>query len=60
MLIFVWEAASRSEYEQIHVNDPSLTRHSWAINWVLFFALPALLVMLFGIAANSRPPGAGS
>ncbi|MEJ6023374.1 hypothetical protein [Ramlibacter sp. PS4R-6] len=51
---FTWEAASRREYETIHSKDPTLNRVTWVLNWGLFFALPAYLVLLWGLAANLR------
>ncbi|MBC5764226.1 hypothetical protein [Ramlibacter albus] len=54
LVAFAWEAASRSEYEKIRANDPSTTRYSWVVNWLLFFAFPALMVTLWGVAANLR------
>ena len=52
LVVFTWEAASRSEFEKIRANDPGTTRYSWVVNWLTFFALPALFVLLWGLAAN--------
>jgi hypothetical protein len=52
LALFTWEGLSRREYEKIRANDPGLTRYTWVVNWLFFFALPALLVLLYGLAAN--------
>lgn len=49
---FVWEASSRSEYDNIAKNDPTLNRTTWVLNWLIFFALPGVVTMLWGVAVN--------
>jgi hypothetical protein len=51
---FVWQAVSRRAYEQVRANDPGMTRYSWVVNWLVFFAFPALVVTLWGLAANLK------
>lgn len=53
-LASTWEAASRKEYEAVHAQHPELNRTTWVMNWALFFALPAWLVLLAALAANLR------
>ena len=50
--VFTWEALSRSEFEAIHKKDPRLNRATWRFNWLVFFALPGLLVAGWGVARN--------
>ncbi|MBI3404528.1 MAG: hypothetical protein HY046_03615 [Acidobacteria bacterium] len=45
--LFFYEAFSRKSYEQIHAQYPSLNRATWVLNWLIFFAIPMLLVWLF-------------
>jgi len=47
---FAWEALSRKDYEKIRAKDPSLTRLTWALNYLLFFVLGPLAVwaVIFG------------
>jgi hypothetical protein len=49
-LAFTWQAFSRAAYERIHQDDPSLNVPTWRINWMLFFALPAAVLAMFGAA----------
>ena len=54
--VFAWEGLSNKEYEAIHARDPTLNRLTWQVNWLLFFALPPLVLGLFGVAAIFAAP----
>jgi len=45
---FVWMAASGAQYHR--TRDPSLTRLTWVLNWLLFFVtVPWAAYVIFGI-----------
>ncbi len=45
---FAREAFSRTSFEQCHANDPTLTRTTWRVNWLLFFAIPPAVLAVLG------------
>ena len=49
-VMFAREAFSRTSFEQSHACDPTLTRTTWRVNWLLFFAIPPAVLALFGAA----------
>jgi len=52
---FLWLAFSRQQLEKIRANDPSLTRATWLLNWLLFFvALPLAGWFFFGLRTLRR------
>ena len=46
---FTYEAFSRTSFEQVRANHPSMNLLSWRINWLVFFALPPAVLALFGV-----------
>lgn len=49
---FLWIALSRAQFEKIRASDPSLTRATWLLNWLLFFVLlPLAAWLIFGLLA---------
>lgn len=49
---FLWIALSRAQFEKIRASDPSLTRATWLLNWLLFFVLlPLAAWLIFGLSA---------
>jgi hypothetical protein len=61
LALFSREALSRAEYQKAHAKDPSLSRMTWVINWLLFFVvLPAVvwavtMVLLLGELPSRSP-----
>ena len=47
---FAWEAFSPREFDQVHAQDPTMTRLTWRMNWVLFFTVPPAVLAAFGLA----------
>jgi hypothetical protein len=51
MAAFLWMAFSRAQFDKIRANDPSLTRATWLLNWLLFFVLlPLAAWIVFGLS----------
>jgi hypothetical protein len=40
---FIWQAASRKQFERIHGKDPTMNRETWVFNWLLFFVILPML-----------------
>ena len=52
---FLWLAFSRAQFEKIRAHDPSLTRATWLLNWLLFFVvLPLAAWLLLGLPTVLR------
>jgi hypothetical protein len=49
---FIWQAASRKQFERIHSKDPTMNRETWIVNWLLFFVILPMLAW----AACGLPP----
>ena len=48
--VFIWQAASRTQWGKVHAKSPQVTRANWILNWVLFFVvIPLILWVFFGL-----------
>jgi hypothetical protein len=46
------EGLSRRSFEEEHAKHPTLNLLTWRVNWLAFFALPALFLALFPLARS--------
>ncbi len=49
-LAFARLAFNPPDFEKARIDDPTLNRATWRINWLLFFAAPPAVLTLFGAA----------
>ena len=48
LALFSYEALSKKEFNDTRKNDPTLNRPTWILNWLLFFViLPLIVLVLF-------------
>ena len=48
-LTALWQMLSEKAFAEIHAGDPTQNRLTWRLNWLLFFVLPALLLLAWAL-----------